>query len=115
MQADHPKCKDGMRPKQGDKIIYRADPASDYQWGSGKPSQGNFVWRPSIFMPRWASRIWLQVESVKVEKLGAISNEDAIKEGIEPDPNVTERSQFSVLWETIHGANSWAVDKEKWV
>ncbi len=66
-QADHPLCKDGRKPQEGDDLVFRANPADDYQWGSGLPSQGSFVWRPSIHMPRWASRINLTVKARRVD------------------------------------------------
>ena len=81
LDADHPLCPDGRKPQDGDQIVYRANPADDYQWGSGRPSQGSFVWRPSIHMPRWASRLTLEVVAVRVERLQEISEEDAIAEG----------------------------------
>jgi hypothetical protein len=83
LEADHPLVKEGRKPEPGDKLVYRADPASDYQWGDGKPSQGSFCWRPSIFMPRWASRISLKILNVTQEPLQDITTEDAKAEGIE--------------------------------
>lgn len=83
LDADHPLCKDGRKPRDGDRLVYRANPADDYQWGSGKHSQGDFCWRPSIHMPRWACRLVLEVKTVRVERLQEISDVDAIAEGIQ--------------------------------
>lgn len=56
-------------------IQYRADFGSDLDY--------NGFWRPSIFMPRWASRLTLEVTDVKCERLQSISEEDAEAEGVE--------------------------------
>lgn len=40
-------------------------------------------WRPSIFMPRWASRIVLEVTEVRIERLQAITSSDIIDEGVQ--------------------------------
>lgn len=84
------------------------------------------VVRPSIFMPRWASRITLEITNVKVEHLQDISEEDARKEGVSAwmqtddfpglsysDPHPGARGVFSKLWESIYGEDSW--DLNPWV
>jgi len=82
LNADHPRCKNGRKPQKGDRLVYRANLADDYQWGVGKPSQGDFCWRPSIHMPRWACRLLLEVTSVRVERLQDITPMACIAEGV---------------------------------
>jgi hypothetical protein len=84
----------------------------------GKPK-----WRPSIFMPRWASRITLEITGVRVERLQEISVHDAFKEGIYcPGCHSTEHhacieavTAYRALWETINGPGSWAKNPWVWV
>ncbi|HBQ3454748.1 hypothetical protein B6J49_07260 [Klebsiella pneumoniae] len=87
-------------------------------------------WTPSIHMPRWASRILLEITDVRVERLNAISEEDARAEGIidggclncgepepcgcaNPEPDATDA--FAYLWQSIYGQESWNADPWVWV
>ena len=75
-------------------------------------------WKPSIHMPRWASRITLEVVSVRVERLQDISRGDCIAEGC-PLPNISRITNvvawYRSLWETINGPGSWAANPWVWV
>lgn len=87
-------------------------------------------WTPSLHMPRWASRILLEITDVRVERLNAISEEDARAEGIidggclncgepepcgcaNPEPDATDA--FAYLWQSIYGQESWNADPWVWV
>jgi hypothetical protein len=97
-----------------------------------------FRWRPSIHMPRFASRITLEITSVRVERLQDISEADAVAEGIErvmhgdsvfwrnyfPNKDVSggpveaftdPRRSYRALWESINGAGSWDANPNVWV
>lgn len=90
-------------------VVYRAD------YDHREPQH---TWQPSIFMPRWASRLTLEIESVRVERLQDISEADAHAEGVSiigPDGDHFEdyRDGFAWLWGKINGPGSW--DKNPWV
>ncbi|WP_277561093.1 hypothetical protein [Acinetobacter beijerinckii] len=80
------------------------------------------VWKPSIHMPRWASRILLEITNIRVEPLKDISNEDAKAEGfdysthpsaIEMGYSIGAKTNFRITWEQIYGQNEW--NKNPWV
>jgi hypothetical protein len=74
--------------------------------------------RQSIFMPRWASRILLEVTDVRVERLNAISDADALAEGCLTDSMLSGdclASVYARLWESINGEGSWEANPWVWV
>lgn len=72
-------------------------------------------WKPSIHMPRWASRITLEITGVRVEKLNAISAADCWAEGIPHSPDVDPVHEYQALWERINGPDSWTANPWVWV
>lgn len=94
------------------------------------PPAEEIRWTPSIHMPRWASRILLEITGVRVERLNAISEEDARAEGIidggclncgepepcgcaNPEPDATDA--FAYLWQSIYGQENWNANPWVWV
>jgi hypothetical protein len=103
-------------------IMYRADPASLRAMNELKYDECQEArWRPSIHMPRWASRILLEVVSVRVERLNDISESDLAAEGIQElidggvDHDGTPLDTYRVLWESINGRGSWESNPWVWV
>lgn len=96
------------------------DYAATYQHGDrlGDSIGIKKVWKPSIHMPRRASRITLVITSVRVERLQDISRGDAMEEGC-PFPNMAKgadpRRWYESLWESINGAGSWFSNPWVWV
>ena len=119
----------GIERITGDRsrYAYRVDtPAGSY--GDETRKEYGLKWRPSIFMPRDASRILLEVVSVRIERLQGISESDAVAEGIiqqkttgwfsVPGINgagTTARAAYALLWNSINGAGAWDANPWIWV
>lgn len=107
-------------------ILYRADRAALHWDGKAMRTPmdtyafnwDSVRWKPSIHMPRWASRITLEVTDVRVERLNDCSRGDAMAEGC-PFPNMADgpdpRQWYAELWEQINGPGSWQANPWVWV
>ena len=130
-------CKDSTPFEKPEFCVYQAD---------GKPAPEYFdaddnlrcCWRPSIHMPRWASRILLEITDVRVERLNSISEDDAQAEGMlftdygvgrfgQQRPGYSWKSTthtdqclpnarmaFANLWESIYGDYTWRANPWVW-
>ncbi|HBT6123286.1 morphogenetic protein [Klebsiella pneumoniae] len=123
-------CKDPTPFEKPEFCVYKADgvPAPEFY---DADDELHCCWRPSIHMPRWASRILLEITDVRVERLNAISEEDATAEGVPPAGSLlpdypgtfltpkgdfaTAKVAFQRLWESIYGEESWKANSWVWV
>lgn len=101
---------------------YKADFKEGEGLFTGKqiPAKYRNKWKPSIYMPREAARIFLNVTNVRVERLQDITEEDAIAEGVEtlglyPGYEISAIGKFEGLWSNINGQESWNDNPFVWV
>lgn len=102
-----------LRP--GTRIWYRATHAPQDEQDRGP-------WRPSIFMPRWASRLTLQVMDVRIERVQEISEDDAKAEGVNPmswtnrpENGLDYTVMFWALWDRLNAERGYSWDSNPWV
>ncbi|HDS8574814.1 TPA: hypothetical protein QH731_000013 [Klebsiella variicola] len=110
-------CKDPTPFEKPEFCVYKADgvPAPEFY---DADDELHCCWRPSIHMPRWASRILLEITNVRVERLKSISDSDAIREGCST-ANMKSgdcvADVFARLWQSIYGQESWNANPWVWV
>ena len=88
--------------------------ATDMDYVRNLEDDEGFAWRPSIHMPRWASRITLEITGVRVERLNDISEADCRAEGLADNVDRAHH-WYRVLWEQINGPGSWNANPWVWV
>lgn len=121
-----------LRDASGYGYVANGEDLADYSYADRFSPVIGWWKRPSVFMPKHASRITLEITNIRVERLQDISEEDAEKEGVGtrwselrdddwsesidcPEPIETHRNGFKYLWNYINGADSWARNGWVWV
>jgi len=94
----------GSDPKKPDKVFYKAD--------SWDESQGKHCWRPSSQMPRWASRLTLAIDEVRVERIMEMTPQDVVASGF---PFHSDRDAYSAMWDADNGKGAWQKNDFVWV
>jgi hypothetical protein len=102
---------------------YKAD--GIYKCGKPIPNPDLHRWKSYRYMPRWASRMTLEVTDVRLQKLQEITEEDALAEGcagyawhrhpalgICTDEGELPSEEFQSLWKYIHGPEAWDENPE---
>lgn len=127
------KCFDNLSPNDigkrvGKDVFYEADSALlDISGVREEFTPGRI--RSSIHLPRWGSRITLEITGVRVERLREISEADAKAEGVQPwfeadlqpdgelreGPSQAYRAGFMEIWSSINGQDSWDLNPFVWV
>lgn len=108
---DYPKPTEHAR----ENLYYRADGEPEMEGETvGKEGGG---WKSPLFMPRWASRITLEISEVRVQRLHEINHEDACAEGILPINGIpnTEEIAYLRLWDQINAKRGFPWESNPWV
>jgi hypothetical protein len=90
--------------------IYRADDPHDHYKRSGL-----VTWRPSIHMPRKASRLKLEVTDVRVQRLNSLTDEEALAEGITHESGTRPAVTFATLWDSLYAKRGFSWQSDPWV
>jgi hypothetical protein len=109
-------------------VDYSRYPGCSFSMWGGDLRRGapDHAWRSPIHMPRWASRLLLELTAVRVERLQAITEDDAIGEGcgFDGDPigdddevvfDRTPRGHFAQLWDSLNAKRGYGWNSNPWV
>ena len=115
-RADGTKVDFAVNHEAADKYIQKLEYLEVY-------GNGGDNWLPSIFMPRWASRITLEIVSVRVERVQDITISDCVAEGIHDSKDLTfplkgsgiEKAEYRLLWDKINSKRGYSWENKPWV
>jgi len=93
-----------------DSVCYAAD-LSKYDYDESRP------WKPSIHMPKWAARIWLEITDIRVERVQEIKEEDCNCEGCPwpADSDLKHRIWFETFWNSLNEKSGFGWKENPWV
>lgn len=126
--AENPEWDTGIQPLADvPKVVYKADFPTGSPDGTHDTLEPWGTWKSSVTMPRWASRITLEIKEVRVYRLQELSIRDARAAGTPTEPrqmslfgaNAEQARRiwaihFGFLWESIHGPESWRSNPWVW-
>lgn len=139
VRESHAIYRDAFAREKGDEVIlYRADASAYWNMTPHNHMEAEFnplrdtsdyepKWTPSIHMPRWASRITLEITAVRVQRLNDLTNADAVAEGMaKSHPSIDKvsqslgyedfsRSMFAQLWDSLYFDCPWESNPWVWV
>lgn len=113
-----------------EKLVYKADNPNEAYCYSSEGAEIPIKWKSPIFMPRWASRITLEITNLRVERVQDISCDDANAEGVQAWVESFANREiyhengnlkgypvtaYKRLWEQINGAGSWDANPWVWI
>lgn len=93
-----------------EEIHYRADGIPDFEG-----EERDMIWKQSNHMPRWASRIQLEITDIRVERLLDMNEGDAMAEGVCSEDFHSPFDMMRKTWESIYGPDSWSLNPWVWV
>lgn len=106
-------------PSDNRQETWQADWPSPIWYRATDAGEVDCKWRPSIFMPRWASRLTLRVTAVRVERVQEISEADAKAEGVtawcDTKDGKVYQPEFRMLWDSINAKRGYSWDSNPWV
>ncbi len=103
-------------------VVYSAE-CPDFEWldenGSCEYNKNGTQashWKSPMFMPRWASRITLEITAIRVERLQDITEDDAIKEGFHNyGTEVDTLDAFCEAWQSLNAKRGYPWESNPWV